>query len=72
MVHAFYLKLKLPVSLWGESILTAVHIIIRIPTPILQGKIRYEMLHGSPLPYDSLKVFVCLCYVHKKCVIHKF
>lgn len=52
----------LPLSFWGESIYTAAYLINRTPTPLLQGKSPYEILHGQVPMYNDLKVFGCLCF----------
>lgn len=55
---------KLPVKFWGESILTAAHIINRTPTQLLGGKTPYEMIHGKAPVYEMIRVFGCMCYAH--------
>ena len=57
---------RLPVEFWGESIMTAAHIINRTPSPLLDGKTPYEVLHGKPPAYDLLRVFGCLCFAHRR------
>lgn len=57
---------RLPVEFWGESVMTAAHIINRTPSPILDGKTPYELLHGKPPVFDLLRVFSCLCYAHRR------
>lgn len=54
---------QLPKVFWGDSILTATHIINRLPTRILEGKSPWTVLFQQPSPIPHLKVFGCLCYV---------
>ena len=42
--------------------LTAVHIINRSPSPILNNKSPFEKLYGKIPSYEHLKVFGCLCF----------
>lgn len=46
----------------GDCIMAAVHIINRLPTPILENKTPYEALIQIPPAYDHLKVFGCLAF----------
>jgi transposase InsO family protein len=57
---------NLPISFWGECILTAGYLINRTPTPLLNEKSPYEMLNGKPPSYEHLKVFGSLCYAHNQ------
>lgn len=66
VARACLFQARLPVSFWGQSVLTAAHLINRTPTRLLHGKSPYEVLFGSPPNYDALRVFGCLCYVHVK------
>lgn len=36
------------------------------PSAVLKGKSPYEVLFDKRPPYDSLRVFGSLCYVHKR------
>lgn len=56
---------NLPIRFWGESILTATHLINSTPTPILNGRTPHEVLYGTPPSYDMLKVFGCMYYAHR-------
>lgn len=50
----------LSLTYWGECVMTAVHLLNRLPTAALENKIPYEMLYQKPADYDHLKVFGCL------------
>ncbi|KAJ9548276.1 hypothetical protein OSB04_020819 [Centaurea solstitialis] len=54
---------KCPERFWGEVAFTAVYTINRHPTPVLQHKSPYEVLHGVLLAYELLKVWGCACFV---------
>ena len=53
---------NLPITFWGECILTTEYLINRTPTPVLHYKSPYEILFGKPPSYKHLKTFGCLCY----------
>ncbi|KAL4576014.1 hypothetical protein LXL04_012102 [Taraxacum kok-saghyz] len=53
---------NLPLTFWTHAFQTAVHLINRLPTPILDFKSPYEKLHTTPPIYQKLKPFGCLCY----------
>ena len=57
---------KLPIRLWGECILTIGYLINLTPSPVLNGKTPYEMIHGKPPTYDHLRVFRSLYYAHNQ------
>ena len=64
VARSLLFQANLPVKFWGESVLTAAHLINRTPTKVLHGKTPYELLHGKQPSYDNLKIFGCLGYVH--------
>ena len=55
--RALMFQANLPLIFWSDCVLTAAHIINRIPTPLLQNKTPFEMLfHKSP-NLSHLKIF---------------
>jgi hypothetical protein len=47
---------------WADAFVTAVHIINRLPTPILDHKSPFSKLHSKEPDYHSLRVFGCQCF----------
>ncbi|KAL0431167.1 UNVERIFIED_CONTAM: Retrovirus-related Pol polyprotein from transposon RE1 [Sesamum radiatum] len=62
VARALMFQSQLPKHFWGDSILTATHIINKLPTPTLNWKSPFEILYDSPPTYDNLKMFGCLCF----------
>lgn len=57
------LSVNVPSSFWGEAVLTAVHIINRVPSSIHNGFTPFQMLYDLKPEFDSLRVFGCTCFV---------
>lgn len=53
---------SLPAKYRDEAVLTAVHFLNRLVTPVLCNKSPYEMLYNVKPDYAMLKIFGCLCY----------
>lgn len=53
---------KLPKTFWNYFIGHSVHLINRLPTPLLKNKSPYEVLYNKFPDYDSLRPFGCLCF----------
>lgn len=52
----------MPLSYWSYAFITAVYLINRLPTPLLQYSSPYEKLFFTTPNYSKLRVFGCLCY----------
>jgi len=53
---------SLPLSYWPHAFQTAVYLINRQPTPLLQNKSPFEVLFHQQPNYLKLRKFGCLCY----------
>lgn len=53
---------SIPLNMWNFCIQHAIHLINRLPTPLLQLKSPYELLHKHPPILIHLKAFGCLSY----------
>ncbi|KAI3815242.1 hypothetical protein L1987_14903 [Smallanthus sonchifolius] len=60
--RSFLLSAEVPSVFWGEALLTAQHVINRIPTSHNDGMSPFESLFGDRLDYGELRVFECTCF----------
>lgn len=52
----------LPLEFWYYAFSYGVHLINRLPTPVLHNQSPYEMLYQVRPSYSYLRVFGCACY----------
>jgi len=62
VARALMFQSQVPLSLWGDCVLTAVFLINRTPSQLLMNKTPYEILTGTAPVYEQLRTFGCLCY----------
>jgi hypothetical protein len=55
---------------WSEVVLTAAYLINRLPSANQNFKIPLEILYNQKINIDHLRVFGCVCFIHKN-KIHK-
>ena len=65
-VRCMLIQSKLPKSLWAEVLMTASYLVNLSPSSSLDFKTPFEMWHGKPASYESLKAFGCSAYAHIK------
>ena len=70
--RAFRFQAHIPLCFWAECVSTAVHIINRLPTPLISHQTPFERFYGKIPSYSHLRVFGCLAYATDVHVPYKF
>jgi Integrase core domain len=66
VTRSLLFQTNVPKQYWSEAVLTAVHLINRLPTPVLDDKSPLEVLSKTKITLDHLRIFGCICFVHIK------
>ncbi|XP_019257740.1 PREDICTED: uncharacterized protein LOC109235953 [Nicotiana attenuata] len=62
VARALKFQSGVPIRFWGDCVKTAVYVINRLPTPVLEGRTPYELLYGKEPKVDYLRVFGYQCH----------
>ncbi|CAN1753275.1 Retrovirus-related Pol polyprotein from transposon TNT 1-94 [Linum perenne] len=62
VARALRFQAKLPIGFWSDCVRHAVFLINRVPSPILDNKTPFELLHNKKPSLSELKVLGCLCF----------
>ena len=66
VTRSLLFQTNVPKRFWSEAVLTAVHIINRLPSTVLKNKSPLEILYKQKMNFDHLRVFGCKCFVRIK------
>lgn len=64
MARSLHFQASVPLIYRGDCVLTAVHLINRTPSSVLNMKTPYEALYEKEPEYEPLKIFGCLVFAY--------
>lgn len=62
VARSLFFQSQVPISYWGDCILTAAYVINRIPSPWTQNQAPFALLYQKQVDYTSFRVFGCLVF----------
>lgn len=62
MARTMLKEMSMPTQFWAEAVSTAIHILNRSPTSVLEDQTPYEALTGSKPGVKHFRIFGCLTY----------
>jgi len=72
MARSIRFQSAMPLKFWGDCVSTAVYLLNRLPSKVIEYKTPYEMLYMHPPNVNHLKVFGCLGYASTPRALDKF
>lgn len=64
VTRTLLLQASVPSSFWVEALSTAVYLINRLPSQVLDFESPFFCLYNIPPSYYDLHIFGCVCFVH--------
>jgi hypothetical protein len=62
VIHTLLIQTSLPGRYGAEGLHTAIYMLIRLPTTVIQVACHHLAMFGSAPLYEHLRVFGCTCY----------
>ena len=56
------MQAELSLSCWGDSVLSVIHLMNRLPSAVIKNVTSYEKLGGKKPNYHHLRTFACLAF----------